>query len=98
MIADMLVWLDIKRPFEPGGIVSNIPGLRSIKRIVGTIRSAFVNVIFEGYDSILYKIRERSALMSTSCLEVFPDMRPGLSNRKREVGIETFLPVISISI
>tara|TARA_R110002074_G_scaffold122218_7_gene256900 strand:- start:10316 stop:10600 length:285 start_codon:yes stop_codon:yes gene_type:complete len=94
----MLVWLDIKRPFEPGGIVSNIPGLRRMKRIVGTIRSAFVNVILEGYDTNLYKIRAISALMSTSCLEVRPDIRPGLSNRKRDVGMDTFLPVISISI
>ena len=37
-----LVWPDIKRPFDPGGILKRIPGLSKMNRVVVTRRSVFV--------------------------------------------------------
>jgi hypothetical protein len=38
----MLVWPDMNKPLDPGGILKSIPGLRMIKRVVVAIKSVLV--------------------------------------------------------
>jgi len=91
---------------EPGGKVSNIPGLKTKNKVVVTMRSVLVRTRPIAFAIIEYTRKNTRAWNKTAVRPVRPlrnlmlvpsvlRMIPGLSARKRAAGMATFWEVIS---
>ena len=106
-IADVrLVCPDMKRPFDPGGILNRIPGLSKMNRVVVTRRSVLVRTTPRALEMVENARRKTSAWKRTAVLPVRPSLNailvpfvlriiPGLRAKKRDDGITIFCDVIS---
>ena len=97
---------DIHTPAVPGGRVSNIPGFRMIKRMVGTTRSICDRVTPATCAESLKSMIKTMAWNNTACRDVLMEdilyefgrftSSPGANRANRPAGIDTLGPEISI--